>query len=416
MFVFLAECLVLDQSAVCYLPLHEDLSVIEGDEWFRGLNGQDHDMQVSVQGRLKEHSQFWIEDLKPSSFVRDIVTLGYRLPFLRYPDNVVKANHNSAIEHSEFVQEAIAELLRAGCVVECMSCPHVCSPLHVAVNAAGKKRLVVDFHYINQFLQVQKFKYEGLELVPQMFCKGDFFFTFDLKSGYHHVSVHEDCWPFLGFSWGMGAHKKFFTFCVLPFGLATACYVFTKLMRPLVKRWRGKGIRNIMYIDDGICAATTVAECIANRDIVIQDLAKAGFVLNTKKSCLDPVQYGRWLGFMLDLKGGSFQVPNDRVLKLNSAIAAIPDSGRVRVHSLASIAGQIISMSLAVGPVARLRTRALYSVINQRFSWNDSLYLTPDVREELRFWQTQIPFLKGQPIWFEPGVTRVIYSDASSAG
>ena len=46
---------------------------------------------------------------------------------------MVKANHNSAIEHSEFVQEAIAELLRAGCVVECMSCPHVCSPLHVAV-------------------------------------------------------------------------------------------------------------------------------------------------------------------------------------------------------------------------------------------------------------------------------------------
>ena len=40
-----------------------------------------------------------------------------------------------------------------------MSCPHVCSPLHVAVNAdaAGKKRLVVDFRYINQFLQVQKF-------------------------------------------------------------------------------------------------------------------------------------------------------------------------------------------------------------------------------------------------------------------
>ena len=121
-----------------------------------------------------------------------------------------------------------------------------------------------------------------------------------------------------------------------------------------MKRWRGRGIRNIIYIDDGICAAPTVEECIANRDIVIQDLAKAGFVLNTKKSCLDPVQYGRWLGFMLDLKGGSFQVPNDRVLKLNSAIAAIPESGRVRVHSLASIAGQIISIGLAVGPVAYL--------------------------------------------------------------
>ena len=119
MFVFLAECLVLDQSAVCYLPLHEDLSVIEGDEWFRGLNGQDHDMQVSVQGRLKEHSQFWIEDLKPSSFVCDIVTLGYRLPFLRYPDNVVKANHNSAIEHSEFAYVAWPKPMIGQFVISC---------------------------------------------------------------------------------------------------------------------------------------------------------------------------------------------------------------------------------------------------------------------------------------------------------
>ena len=50
---------------------------------------------------------------------------------------MVKANHNSAVVHSKFVQEAIAEILGAWCVVECMSCSHVCSPLHVAVNAAG---------------------------------------------------------------------------------------------------------------------------------------------------------------------------------------------------------------------------------------------------------------------------------------
>ena len=57
------------------------------------------------------------------------------------------------------MQEAINELLGAGCVV-------VCSPLHVVVNADSKKRLVVDFRYVNQFLQIQKFKYEGLERVP----------------------------------------------------------------------------------------------------------------------------------------------------------------------------------------------------------------------------------------------------------
>jgi len=59
----------------------------------------------------------------------------------------------------------------------------------VLVNADGKKCPVVNFLYVIQFLQKHTFKYEGLELVPQMFSKGDFFFTFDLKSGYHHLDI-----------------------------------------------------------------------------------------------------------------------------------------------------------------------------------------------------------------------------------
>ena len=65
---------------------------------------------------------------------------------------------------------------------------------------------------------------------------------------------------------------------VLPFGLASACYVFTKLLRPLVKKWRGSGMRAIVYIDDGIVAARSKAEYASLRDVVIEDLRKAGFV------------------------------------------------------------------------------------------------------------------------------------------
>ena len=38
------------------------------------------------------------------------------------------------------------------------------------------------------------------------------------------------------------------------------------------------------------------------------------------------------------------------------------------------------------------------------------------MHEELLFWQTQTPFLKGQPIWFGAGITCVAVSDASSTG
>ena len=81
-------------------------------------------------------------------------------------------NHRSAIEHADFVQEAIRELVDLACVIQCPKCPVVCSPLSVVVNAHGKKRLVLDLRYVNQFILLTKFKYEGLNVIPQISQKG----------------------------------------------------------------------------------------------------------------------------------------------------------------------------------------------------------------------------------------------------
>ena len=95
--------------------------------------------------------------------------------------------------HALFVSNAIDELVAGRCVVS-SSYPVVCSPLSMVANASGKLRLVLDLKCINQFLSNRKFKYEGLDLIPTLFNGGDVF-TFDLKSGYHHVHIHEDSWP-----------------------------------------------------------------------------------------------------------------------------------------------------------------------------------------------------------------------------
>ena len=74
-----------------------------------------------------------------------------------------------------------------------------------------------------------------------MFQKGDYLFSFDLKSGYHHVDIHRRHWQyFVGFSWGDEDRPQYYEFKALPFGLATACYVLTKLLRPLIKHWQGQ--------------------------------------------------------------------------------------------------------------------------------------------------------------------------------
>lgn len=392
-----------------------EMQVFRESSGLSDSKSQSHPCQ-SVQGRLQEHSDFWLNELESSSFVQTIVTQGYTLPFTRLPDPVFLLNHNSALDNASFVHTAIEELVAGRCVMESSTCPLVCSPLSVVFNAKGKPRLVVDLRYINQFLPERKFKYEGLNLVPSLFSSGDFFTTFDLKSGYHHVDIHQDSWPYLGFSWGIGCTRKWYTFRVLPFGLSTACYVFTKLLRPLVKRWRSQGLRCVVYIDDGICAANCREQCASDTQQVVSDLGSAGFVINMEKSSLEPKQAGNWLGFTLDLQEGMFYVPKEKLSKLKTDVKSVLHYEYVGARKLASLVGQIISMSLAIGPVARLRTRSLYHILNSRRSWSSMVYITSAARDELRFWHSSLPAYNGQPIWFSPGATRVVFSDASSTG
>ena len=91
---------------------------------------------------------------------------------------------------------------------------------------------------------------------------------------------------------------------------------------------------------------------------VCADLHKAGLVINVPKSHLEPTQVGIWLGSILTLSEGIFLVPQEKIERLCQAISEeLLLYDRVSVRHLASIIGQIISVGLAVGPVARLRSR-----------------------------------------------------------
>jgi len=81
-------------------------------------------------------------------------------------------------------------------------------------------------------------------------------FTFDLKSGYHHVEIFPEHRKYLSFAWTFSSgHTRFFQFSVVPFGLSSAPYLFTKLLKPLVKKWRSEAKSIVVYLDDGLGAA-----------------------------------------------------------------------------------------------------------------------------------------------------------------
>lgn len=371
---------------------------------------------LGVQGRLKSHARFWKEVLQAPPTVMDWICNGYKLPLLYMPTPFSQKNHGSALENKEFVSGAIMELMRNRCVKKLDSKPSICSPLSVVNNSDGKLRLVLNLRHLNQFLRKDKFKYEDLRVATLMVEKEDFLFKFDLKSSYHHVDIFEDHQKYLGFAWELQGCTQYFAFKVLPFGLATACYAFTKLMRPMAKHWRGRGLRAVVYIDDGIVAVKGKEEAKTESVWVQRDLSDACLVPNDTKSQWSPEKIIAWLGFELDVEQGQLRVPRHKMLMLQERLRMVSTSLRVPAKLLASIIGQIISMSVALGPVTRLMTRGLYAALNNKVSWCQWLSISSDARSELRFWVSCMDQFNGQDMWPKPSAVRVVYSDASGTG
>ena len=97
----------------------------------------------------------------------------------------------------------------------------------------------------------------------------------------------------VGFSLEFNGITKYFVFTVLPFGLSTACYCFTKLQKPLLLRWCSMGHLAFIYIDYSISGhqdyklSATAASCIHQND-----LSSAGLTTNHEKCNWQPTQIG----------------------------------------------------------------------------------------------------------------------------
>ena len=252
----------------------------------------------SVKGRLRSRVEYWEEVVAAPSPIVSIIRQGYILPFVSVPEGRYFTNQESALDQAAFVTQAVGELVENGCVKEVESPPVVCSPLLVVTGRSGKKWLVINLRYVNKYLWKDKFKYEDIRSALLLFERGEYMCTFDFKSGYHHIDIHECSQTYLGFSW-LG---KYYVFTVLPFGLSTVCYVFTKLLRPLVRLWRSNGIKVIMYIDNGIIIAPTLEKAMHSGQYIRASLEAAGLVCNEAKSLWEPAHSAQWLGFDIDLE------------------------------------------------------------------------------------------------------------------
>ena len=260
-------------------------------------------------------------------------------------------------------------------------------------------------------------KYEDLRTVLQMFFPGVLVFSFDLKSAYHHIDICEEHRKFLSFKWtSSDGVTKCYEFKVLPFGMCSAPYVSTKVLRQLVKYWRGRGHLTLMYLDDGLGGDTSFESTKSLSDAVRQDIVSSGFTPNDDKSVWQPTQKLVFLGALLDFEEGLILIAERRILKLKSTLVSCLRKDQIVARDLASITGQVISMTCAVENVARLFTRSCYAAIERRTSWAQPLNVSAEIRDELSFWLSNIDTINGRVMSPKSSAVGVVYSDASDSG
>ena len=99
-------------------------------------------------------------------------------------------------------------------------------------------------------------------------------------------------------------------------------------------------------------------KCFATAASLMQreELSSSGLLCNEEKSHWTPMHIGEWLGFAIDSISLSFRISEKKVSKLKGLLDSVIRAGYSSFRELARIAGTIISVALAVGPIFRLLT------------------------------------------------------------
>ena len=305
------------------------------------------------------------------------------------PEPAYRKNQPSAFENGDFVTTAVKELLQSGAVRVTNRNPHIVSPLGVAIHQrTQKKRLIFDLRFgVNENLKPDKFKYEGIHTVRDIAERSDCVFGLDLSSAYHHVDIDERYWKYLGFEW----EGVFYEFCVLPFGLNIACYVFTKLVKPLAQRWRSVGIRVAQYIDDWLFFAPSSLHAEAVK-LVLNDCKRAGWIVNVVKcSGLEtPSKSIDWIGHSLDLAANTLRVMECHIKCIrNQGEALLKASSGVPARAVFRFVGKVCSTYHVSGKVGKLFTfflrQSVRRIIENNYRNMDSFVrLCSRARAEIR--------------------------------
>lgn len=243
--------------------------------------------------------------------------------------------------------------------------------------------------------------------------------SIDLKDAYFLINITESQRKYLRFKYRShpNCHESIYEFTCLPFGLCTAPYVFTKLLKPVMEYLRNKDLMSVIYLDDILCFGQSFEECNFNVNYTMNLLKYLGFIINKEKSSLTPKQECKFLGFIYDSKNMLLKLPNDKKIKIRKCLDTFLHKRKCKLRDFARLIGLLISACPAVQYswlYTKMFERHKYLCLLENPSYEQYIDLPSNLINDFYWWLNHINNANS-PLRFNQ-FDYEIFSDASLSG
>ena len=371
-------------------------------------------------GSLSRCLDAWLA-LPAESWVVEVITSGFRLPWAAgkaplspFPITFPPPTSPEAVEA---LKGEVFSLIQKQAVEE------VTSPqsggfygrLFVVPKSSGGWRPVLDLSALNRFLDTPRFRMETSVSIRDAIRPMDWAVSIDLKDAYFHIPIYKSDRKYLRFVW----QGRVFQYKALPFGLAPAPWVFTRVVREVCAHVRLQGFRLRAYLDDWLLLANSRELCSLQCSQLLSICRRLGFCLNKEKSDLIPSRQFNYLGMAFNTVSGLVSPTLERCQRLSRALDLLLPKPFASARRIASLLGSMESLSLLL-PLGRLHKRKLQRLFRSAWSqtsqkWNVQVPLGTAFALAVEKWRDQDWLRQGVPI-SPPAPQVTIFTDASGFG
>lgn len=343
---------------------------------------------------------------------------GYQLQFEHTPTPWRTKPLRLNTEDQVAVDLAVQKFIKAGIITRSPSQSRDFLSTFFTIQEATKRRPILNCTKLNQFLQIQHFKMEGVPALRDIIEKDDFMCKVDLKDAYVVVPVHKASQKYLTFE----NNNIVYQYTSLAFGLSIAPRVFSKLMRYAVEHLRAKDMRLVYYLDDICVLEKSRSKMRESVQILTQHLENLGFLINREKSVLEPKKIQEFLGFQFNTQTMSISLPTHKVTKLLQRIRQTEVPVIRSCRWIASLLGKMTAVIPAIGEallhIRHMQRDLSRSLRTHNHNWDKNCKLSAQSMEEITWWKKYLVKKNGLPIHKlliqEPSAK--FYVDASDAG